>query len=62
LYENAASFFFLHTRIKDFLQEYGVENRQLKSMLHDLEAVAFVAEVKALGLLSKFITCSLWNR
>jgi hypothetical protein len=53
--------FSLLTQIKYFLQEYKVENRLLKSILHDLETGEFIAGLKVLSLLSKFITWPLWN-
>ena len=56
LFQNAGALFFLHSQMKDFLCSYGAGNRLLKSILFDLNTVEFVAGIKALGLLSKFIT------
>ena len=61
LFHNAAVVFFLHSQMKNFLESYGSENRLLKSVLFDLKSVEFLAGVKALGLISKIITCPLWK-
>jgi len=61
LFQNAASIFFLHHKMTDFLDSYGAENRLLKSVLFDLKTTEFVAGVKALGLIYKFVTCPLWS-
>ena len=45
----------------EFLESYGAENRLLKSILFDLKTKEFIAGTKALGLISKLITCPLWT-
>ena len=61
LFQNAAAVFFLHSQMKNFLESHGSENRLLKSILFDLKSFEFLAGVKALGLISKFITSPLWT-
>ncbi|XP_053372789.1 uncharacterized protein LOC128546365 [Mercenaria mercenaria] len=60
LFNNAATLFFLHEKMLEFLQSFGAENRLLKAVLFDLKVPEFVAGTKALGLISKVITCPLW--
>ncbi|WAR31189.1 hypothetical protein MAR_033731, partial [Mya arenaria] len=45
----------------EFLETYGAENRLLKAVLFDLKVPEYIAGVKALGLVSKFITGPLWS-
>lgn len=47
--------------MKEFLENYGAENRLLKSILFDLKTTEFIAGLKALGLLSMFVTFPLWS-
>ncbi|CAG2211921.1 unnamed protein product [Mytilus edulis] len=61
LFHNASSAFFLYSKMKEFLENYGAENRLLKSILFDLKTTKFIAGLKALGLLSMFVTCPLWS-
>ena len=61
LFDNAATVFFLHEKMKEFLKSYGNENRLLKSVSFDVNTTEFIAGVKALGLISKLVTCPLWN-
>ena len=44
-----------------FLEGYIAENRLLKSVLFDIKTNEYLAGCKALGLISKFITCPLWS-
>ena len=52
--------FFLHEQMISFLESCGAENKLLKTVLFDLKVKEYLAGVKALGLISKFITCPLW--
>ena len=61
LFSNASSIFFMHDKMLTFLESHGAENRLLKSILFDLRTSEYLAGVKALGLISKFITCPLWS-
>lgn len=61
LFSNAAVVFFLQPVMKDFLEKFGAGNKLLQSVLFDLKTPEFVAGVKALGLLSKLVTCPLWT-
>ncbi|WAR22430.1 hypothetical protein MAR_016404 [Mya arenaria] len=45
----------------EFLETYGAENRLLKAVLFDLKVPEYIAGIKALGLISKFITGPLWS-
>ena len=46
----------------EFLESVSVDNRRLlKSALFDMKTSFFVTGLKALGLVSKLITSSLWN-
>ncbi|KAH3729788.1 hypothetical protein DPMN_055766 [Dreissena polymorpha] len=47
--------------MKDFLEKFGAGNKLLQSLLIDLKTPEFVAGVKALGLISKLVTCPLWT-
>lgn len=60
LFSNAASVYFLHEKMIEYLQTVGAENKLLKAVLFDLQVPEYVAGLKALGLISKFITCPLW--
>jgi len=51
----------LNEKLTLFLESYGASNRLLQSILHDLKTPEYLAGVKALGLISKFITCPLWH-
>jgi len=44
-----------------FLESYGTSNRLMKAILHDLNITEYIAGVKALGLVCKFITCPFWH-
>jgi len=61
LFSNAAAVFFLQPVMKDFLKKFGAGNKLLQSVLFDLKTPEFVAGVKALGLISKLVTCPLWT-
>jgi hypothetical protein len=61
LFQNASTIFFLHSKMAEFLESYGAENRLLKSILFDLKTKEFIAGTKALGLISNLITCPLWT-
>ena len=61
LFSNASSIFFMHDKMLSFLVSHGAENRLLKSILFDLRTSEYLAGVKALCLISKFITCPLWS-
>jgi len=61
LFENASAIYFLNGQLELFLESYGASNRLLKSILHDLKTPEFVAGVKALALICKFVTCPLWH-
>ena len=59
---NAGIIYFLHRKMIEFLESVSVDNRRLlKSVLFDMKTSFFVAGLKALGLVSKFITSPLWN-
>jgi len=60
LFSNAASVYFLHECMLDFLKTVGAENRLLKAILFDLQVTEYVSGMKALGLISKIVTCPLW--
>jgi hypothetical protein len=57
LFENASTVYFLHEKFTLFLESYGASNRLLQSILHDLRIQEYLAGVKALGLISKHLTC-----
>lgn len=62
LFSNAACVYFLHKQMTTFLTECtSADNRLLKCVLQDLQTPEFVAGVKCLGLISKLLTCPLWN-
>lgn len=60
LFANAANCFFLHGQMKQFLEKEQT-NRLLKSIFNDINTPVYVAGLKALGLVSFFITIPLWN-
>lgn len=60
LIENAKGVFFLFEEMVKFLQGSS-RNRLLKSVLYDLQTEQFVAGVKALALVSTFVTEPLWR-
>ena len=62
VFHNAAGVYFLYNHIKVFLQSvYGTGNRLLQSVLADANVDEFVAGIRALGLINKFITVPLWR-
>ena len=61
LFANAASVYFLHKEMIGYLQQLGATNRLLKAVLNDLQTPEFIAGTKCLGLVSKLLTCPLWN-
>ena len=61
LFANAATTFFLNEHMCQYLEEQGAPNKRLKSVMQDLQTPQFVAGCKALGLISKLITCPLWS-
>lgn len=61
LFYNSACVFFLHKKIRDFLETTDNRNRLLLSILHDLKTPEFIAGIKALGLLCKLVTSPLWS-
>ena len=60
LFENASTLYFLHDQMETFLENYAAKSRLLKAVLHDLHIKEYIAGVKALGLISRLITCPLW--
>ena len=60
LFSNAGHIFLLTEQFISFLTGRA-NNRLLKSVLHDLKTPEFMGGCKALGLLSKFITTTLWR-
>ena len=52
LFSNAASVYFLSEKIKDFLQRGTDTYRLLKSVKFDFNVTEYVADFKALGLIS----------
>ncbi|XP_060592795.1 uncharacterized protein LOC132747429 [Ruditapes philippinarum] len=60
LFESSAAVFFLHDKIKLFLED-NQSNNLLKSVLYDLNVVEYLAGVKAFGLISRFVTGPLWS-
>lgn len=61
LFANASALLFIYEQVSTFLEGYGAANRLLKSVQFDLKVNEYLAGVKALGLISKFITCPLWS-
>ena len=61
LFSNASALFFIHEEVIQFLDGHGAENRLLKSVQFDLKVNEYLAGIKALGLISKLITCPLWS-
>jgi len=61
LFENAMTLYFLSDKMTDFLTSYGTSNQLLKAVLHDLTVTEYIAGVKALALVYKFVTCPLWH-
>lgn len=60
LFANAANIFFLHGKIKEFLNGED-SNRLLKSIKYDLNLPEYVADLKALGLISHLVCMPLWS-
>ena len=52
-------YFFLREKIEEFLTG-NQTNKLLKAVLHDIKIPIFLAEVIALGLVSRLITGPLW--
>ncbi|ELT88809.1 hypothetical protein CAPTEDRAFT_217367, partial [Capitella teleta] len=61
LFSIAASVYFLRDQMLSYLDDVTAKNRLLKAVQADLKVEEFVAGCKALGLVSKLITCPLWN-
>ena len=59
LFESAAGLYFMKDQIEAFLNG-NQTNKLLKAVLHDIKVPLFVAEVKALGLVSRLTTGPLW--
>ena len=59
LFESAAGLYFMKDQIEAFLNG-NQTNKLLKAVLHDIKVPLFVAEVKALRLVSRLITGPLW--
>lgn len=53
--------FIFYTRNVHYFESYSASNRLLQSILHDLKIQEYLAGVKALGLISKLLTCPLWH-
>ena len=60
LFANAGHLFFLLQEMVAFLN-HSDNNLLLKCVLHDLTTPEFKAGLKALGLISKFVTTPLWG-
>lgn len=60
LFSNAASVYFLISKLKEFLQGNDT-NRLLKSVKFDINKHEYVAGWKALGLIAFLITVPLWQ-
>ena len=61
IFYDAAGIYFLHEKLKVFLESYGAKNQLLTAVLADLYEPVFRAGCKALGLINKFITGPLWR-
>ncbi|WAQ97078.1 hypothetical protein MAR_029768 [Mya arenaria] len=59
LFESAVAVFFLKDKIREFLL-FNDSNKLLKSVLHDIQIIEYLAGLKALGLVSRLITGPLW--
>jgi hypothetical protein len=60
LFENASYVYFMHEKIKEYL-DFDASNRLLLSVKHDVNTDFVLAGVKALGLIHYFITSPLWS-
>ena len=60
LFSNACSVFFLHEQMTLYLKSVGASNGLQCSILFDIQVPEFIAGMKTLGLISKYITCPLW--
>ena len=60
MFYDATGIYFLHEKLKVFLESYGAKNQLLTAVLADLYEPVFRAGCKALGLINKFITGPLW--
>ena len=61
IFYDAAGIYFLHEKLKVFLESYSAKNQLLTAVLADLHEPVFRAGCKALGLINKFITGPLWR-
>ena len=54
--------YYLHPQIVEFFNKSDIENKKLLKSVHvDFQVSFYVAELKALGLISKMITTPLWT-
>ena len=60
LFSNACSVFYLHEQMTLYLKSVGTSNGLQRSILFDIQVPEFLAGMKTLGLISKYITCPLW--
>ena len=61
IFANGARIYNIHNHIVNFLKEWGTPNRLLKAVLEDASNDNFIAGCKALGLIDKHITGTLWR-
>ena len=60
MFENAKGIFFLHKEMITYLEGCST-NRLLTAVLHDLKTKEFISGIKALALVSNFITEPFWR-
>ena len=61
IFANGARTYYLHQHITSFLNSWGTPNRLLRAVFEDISNTVYVAGIKALGLIDKFITGPLWR-
>ena len=61
LFYNGGILYFLYNHLKHFFESVKDENKLLKAVHSDLQIKSYLCGCRALGLINKFVTGSLWR-